>query len=95
VLSVDVEGWELEVLRGLDLARYRPKVLIIENMFHDQAYRDFARSHGYAFWRLSWPNDVYVATECLSSVEKASAACRYWLRRGAAVLRALARRRRS
>jgi FkbM family methyltransferase len=32
LLSIDVEGWELEVLAGLSLERYRPTVLIIENL---------------------------------------------------------------
>lgn len=30
LLSLDVEGYELEVLRGLDLKKYRPKFLLIE-----------------------------------------------------------------
>jgi FkbM family methyltransferase len=29
-LKIDVEGWEAEVLRGLDLTRYRPTVILIE-----------------------------------------------------------------
>ncbi len=29
-LSLDVEGTELEVLRGLDMARFKPRVLIVE-----------------------------------------------------------------
>src|SRR5215471_16226710 len=39
ILSVDVEGWELEVLAGFDFRKYRPKVLVIENLFNDRAYR--------------------------------------------------------
>jgi FkbM family methyltransferase len=30
ILSVDVEGWELEVLAGLDFQKYRPRVMVIE-----------------------------------------------------------------
>lgn len=29
-ISIDVEGFELEVLQGLDLSRYRPRVLLLE-----------------------------------------------------------------
>jgi FkbM family methyltransferase len=29
-LKIDVEGWEFEVLKGLDLSRYRPIVILIE-----------------------------------------------------------------
>lgn len=30
LLSLDVEGFELEVLRGLDLARYKPRYILVE-----------------------------------------------------------------
>jgi hypothetical protein len=29
-LKVDVEGWEQQVLRGLDFMRHRPTILIVE-----------------------------------------------------------------
>src|SRR5207253_7833886 len=29
-LKIDVEGWEREVLSGIDLQRYRPTVIVIE-----------------------------------------------------------------
>src|SRR5262245_19851459 len=66
VLSIDVEGWELEVLRGLDLVKYRPKVMIVENLFDERSYRTFARSKGYTLWRQLPPNDIYVARELLT-----------------------------
>jgi FkbM family methyltransferase len=59
ILSVDVEGWEIEVLKGLSFDVYRPKVLIIENLFKDAAYEEFVSSRGYALWRHIEPNDVY------------------------------------
>ena len=34
-LSLDVEGYELDVLRGLDLQRYRPTYLLIEARFRE------------------------------------------------------------
>jgi len=30
-VSIDVEGWELEVLRGFDLERHRPSILLVED----------------------------------------------------------------
>jgi FkbM family methyltransferase len=63
ILSVDVEGWELEVLAGLDFRKYRPKVLVIENLFDDPAYRARINAYGYLLWRFIAPNDVYVARE--------------------------------
>ena len=37
LFSLDVEGYELEVLRGLDLSRMRPRYLLVECL--DQAHR--------------------------------------------------------
>jgi FkbM family methyltransferase len=62
ILAVDVEGWELEVLNGLDFERFTPRVLIIENLFAEDRYRDYMRTKGYALWRYVEPNDVYVAS---------------------------------
>lgn len=60
VLSVDVEGWELQVVAGLNIAKFRPKVMIIENLFNAERYRSFLGSLGYALWRTLPPNDVFV-----------------------------------
>jgi hypothetical protein len=38
ILAVDVEGWELNVMRGLSVTRYRPGVVILENLFNDSNY---------------------------------------------------------
>jgi len=60
VLAVDVEGWELNVMRGLTLDRYCPKVIILENVFKDQRYTAFMQEHGYRLWHCMEPNEVYV-----------------------------------
>jgi len=59
LLAVDVEGWELEVLDGLSFDRFRPRVLIVENLFNDKAYRRYMARLGYRLWRRVAPNDVY------------------------------------
>ena len=66
VVSVDVEGWEREVLNGLNFRKYRPRVLIIENFFSDDAYRRYMAERGYVLWRVIEPNDVYVRATPLS-----------------------------
>lgn len=81
ILCVDVEGWEMEVLRGLDFNRHRPKVMVIENFFYEGSYRKFAHSMGFTLWRVYAPNDVYVANELLSGQERVSAAARGVARR--------------
>jgi len=38
ILSLDIEGYEIEALHGLDLTRYRPRVMIIESQ--DDAHEE-------------------------------------------------------
>jgi hypothetical protein len=74
LLTIDVEGWELEVLNGLDMARFAPRVMVIENLFAERAYRDYMGAHGYALWRYVEPNDVYVAAGELTTADKVARA---------------------
>ena len=60
IVSIDVEGWELEVLAGFSLERYRPRVLIVENLLDDARYRRAIGARGYELWRQVGPNEVYV-----------------------------------
>jgi FkbM family methyltransferase len=57
ILSVDVEGWELEVMQGLSLIK--PKVVILENIFKEESYRQFMSEFGYKFIEKIWDNDIY------------------------------------
>ena len=68
IVSVDVEGWELEALSGLTICR--PKVLIVENLFYERSYKAFMGSRGYTMWRRVYPNEVYVLPSQLSYVER-------------------------
>ncbi len=49
-ISIDVEGFELNVLKGLDLQKYKPKLVILEfinssiNEFHEQNVKDILES---------------------------------------------------
>jgi len=63
VLAVDVEGWELECLRGFSFGALAPKVAIIENLHrHDAGLTEFMKQHGYELWRNIEPNDIYLKT---------------------------------
>jgi hypothetical protein len=62
-VSIDVEGWELEVLDGLDLHRRRPRVFIIENYLRNSAYDAYMAERGYILWRALFPNQVFVDRE--------------------------------
>ena len=70
VVCVDVEGWELEVLKGLTFDKYQPKVLIIENMFFERRYHAFMRERGYSLWKTIEFNEVYVRTDLLTPLER-------------------------
>ncbi len=70
-LAVDVEGWELSVMRGLEEPAYQPRIVILENLFRSRAYRTFMRKRGYALWRRLKPNEVYVRSDvALSFLER-------------------------
>jgi len=69
IVCVDIEGWELEALSGLDFGKYNPQVLIVENLFHEARYRTFMRMRGYRLWKRLGPNDVYAKSSILRPSE--------------------------
>ena len=60
VFSLDVEGWEMEVLKGFDMARWHPKVVIMENIFRDADLMDYLTGYGYERIKRYQFNDFYV-----------------------------------
>jgi FkbM family methyltransferase len=96
IVAVDVEGWELEVLDGLDFGRFAPRVLIIENLFGEARYREYMRAKGYDLWRYVEPNDVYVPDSEIRLSDRARGALALLSSHGKHVLASLrARQRRS
>lgn len=59
LLSVDVEGFELEVMRGLDLGRFDVRVVVLENLFDDPAYAEYMESQGYSLHSKIKYNHIY------------------------------------
>lgn len=59
-LSVDVEGMEIDVLRGLSLDRVRPHLILIEDFADDNIRHRFMRSVGYRRVRRTGNNSWYV-----------------------------------
>jgi FkbM family methyltransferase len=58
-LSVDVEGWELEVMRGFDVNKYLPKVVLLENLNYDIEYDRYMESVGYSLHTKLDYNYIY------------------------------------
>ncbi len=59
-LSIDVEGHELEVLRGFDFARWRPRLILIEDHLASLAVHRTLQRHGYRLIRRTGLNGWYV-----------------------------------
>ena len=58
-ISVDVEGWELEVMRGFDLNKYNPTVVLLENVGHDVNYTEYMEGFGYHLDKKIEYNYIY------------------------------------
>ncbi len=59
-LSVDVEGHEIEVLRGFDFRRWRPRLILLEDHVADLSRHRFVKSAGYRLVRRTGFNGWYI-----------------------------------
>ncbi len=59
-VSIDVEGHEVEVLSGFDLARWCPRLLLVEDHVTSLATHRFLTRAGYRLIRRTGPNGWYV-----------------------------------
>jgi FkbM family methyltransferase len=59
-LSIDTEGTELEVLKGFDMVRWKPKLLVIDNTFGDPEIEDYLYTFGYTKVRRLVETDFYI-----------------------------------
>jgi FkbM family methyltransferase len=48
ILSIDVEGGELNVLKGLDIQKYSPQIILVENVANDNELDEFIKGYGYS-----------------------------------------------
>jgi FkbM family methyltransferase len=68
-LKIDVEGFEGEVLRGMDFTRWRPWILVIEatlpnsRITNHQSWEQLVTGHDYHFAHFDGLNRYYVAGE--------------------------------
>lgn len=47
ILSIDVEGHEIEVMKGFSIHKYNPIIVVLENVLHDHNYVDYMINIGY------------------------------------------------
>ncbi len=83
-LKIDVEGAEPDVLRGLDLGRHRPKVILVEavnpnNLDADvSAWEPMLLSRGYGFVFFDNLNRFYLADEARHLADRLPAQPTAW-----------------
>jgi len=62
-LSIDVEGHEIQTLQGLDLARWRPRLLLVEDITVNVRLHRYLRAQHYKWVRRTGYNSWYVPAE--------------------------------
>lgn len=62
-VSIDTEGTELDVLRGFELYRHHPALLLIEDKLQSLAKHRFLRAQGYRLVKRTELNNWYVPRE--------------------------------
>jgi hypothetical protein len=73
-LSIDVEGHEVDVLRGFDLARWRPRLILLEDHVTGLAKHRHLTRAGYRLIRRFDNNGWYVPADTEVSI----ALTEYW-----------------
>lgn len=63
IMSVDVEGGELNVLKGIDLNKYKPKVICLENVTNDIDIQLYLEKYNYRLDKQVRYNQYYVHKE--------------------------------
>ena len=62
-LSIDMEGPEIEVLRGFDIARWQPRLILLEDHVADLSKHRYLTAAGYRIIRRYENNGWYVPRE--------------------------------
>ncbi len=62
-LSIDVEGHEIEVLRGFDIARWQPRLILMEDHVADLSKHRYLKAAGYRIARRYENNGWYVPAD--------------------------------
>lgn len=67
LMFIDVEGFEIDVLRGINLNMINIKAIVLENnvtAFGSEEVRKYLKDQGYVFYaRIDWLDDVFIRPE--------------------------------
>jgi FkbM family methyltransferase len=93
-VSIDVEGGEVDVLRGFDLARWRPRVVMVEvnSRVRSTGVREAFTRQGYVYLESIDINQVYVPMTELRTLAAAVDGARYAMHLSRKAVVALGRR---
>lgn len=59
LMSMDIEGFELDVLSGNDWSAYRPNVIVCETINHGSEIDNFIKDNGYINYFSNGTNTIY------------------------------------
>jgi len=59
-VSIDVEGAELDVLKGFNLAQHRPGLIVVEDYVYDLRLHSYLCARGYKLVKRTGSNNWYV-----------------------------------
>src|SRR2546421_464606 len=59
-VSIDVEGTQFDVLRGFDLERHKPRLLIVEDHLYNLKAHRYLCHHGYCIAKRTGLNNWYI-----------------------------------
>ena len=59
IISIDVEGGELKVLKGIDLNKYKVKIFVIENLFNNPEIYEYLKKYNYILDKKIDYNEYY------------------------------------
>ncbi len=60
VMTIDVEGGELKVLKGLDIDKYKPTLFVIENVTNCKVLQSYLEDKGYKLDKQYSYNQFYI-----------------------------------
>ena len=87
-ITIDVEGHEIEVLKGFTIQSYTPRVIILEDSFcrRDQSAVNYLRHFGYVNFKRTGCNDWFCKLTDSSLIDSGQVTRLRLLRKKAAVL---------